>query len=55
METVLQKAEKDVFFKESQQFLIIVTANAASCYLTELPTEQSNGKVIVKASDTNIE
>lgn len=33
METVLQKAEKDVIFKESQQFLIIVTANAASCYL----------------------
>lgn len=41
--------------KKSQLFVIIVTANAASCYLIELPTEQSNGKAIVKASDTNIE
>ena len=41
--------------KKSQLFVIIVTANAASCYLIELPTEKSNGKAIVKASDTNIE
>ena len=41
--------------KKSQLFVIIVTANAASCYLIELRTEKSNGKAIVKASDTNIE
>lgn len=50
-----KKLKKMSSLKKSQLFLIIVTANAASCYLIELPTEQSNGKAIVKASDTNIE
>lgn len=50
-----KKLKKMSSLKKSQLFVIIVTANAASCYLIELRTEKSNGKAIVKASDTNIE
>lgn len=54
METILQKAEKDVIFKEiSTVFYHCYCKRSLSCYLIELPTEQSNGKAIVKASDTN--
>lgn len=50
-----KKLKKMSSLKKSQLFQIIVTPNTASCYLIELPTGQSNGKAIVKASDTNIE